>query len=156
MMPALLGGLFIGILSGLPIIGICNCCCLWIISGGALAAYLEQQNQPQSLTLAQGARVGLIAGIIGAVLWLLLDSVLSPIQARFVGEVMRNARDLPPELQDLLETVEAGQGPGIVYAFVLMCLCVIVAAIGGMIGAAYFKKDVPPALGGPINPPPIP
>jgi len=30
------------------------------------------------------------------------------------------------------------------------------AAVGGAIGAAYFKKDVPPALGGPINPPPIP
>ena len=59
MMPALLGGLFIGILSGLPIIGICNCCCLWIVSGGILAAYLEQQNQPASLTLTQGARVGL-------------------------------------------------------------------------------------------------
>ena len=156
MMPALLGGLFIGVLSGLPIIGICNCCCLWIISGGVLAAYLEQQNHPQSLTLLQGARVGLIAGIIGAVLWLLIDSALSPIQARFVGEFMRNARDLPPELQDILATVEAGRGPGIVYGFLLMCLCVVVAAIRGMIGAAYFKNDVPPALGGPINPPPIP
>ena len=98
MMPALLGGLFIGILSGLPIIGICNCCCLWIVSGGILAAYLEQQNQPLSLTLTQGARVGLIAGIIGAVIWLVIDSALSPIQARFVGDFMRSARDLPPEL----------------------------------------------------------
>jgi hypothetical protein len=31
----------------------------------------------------------------------------------------------------------------------------IISTIGGMTGAAYFKKDVPPALGGPINPPPI-
>ena len=156
MMPALLGGLFIGVLSGLPIIGICNCCCLWIISGGVLSAYLEQQKQPQSLTLSQGARVGLTAGAIGAVLWLVLDSALSPIQARFIGDFMRNARDLPPELQTILDQVEAGRGPGIIYSFFLMCLCAIVATIGGMIGAAYFKKDVPPALGGPLNPPPIP
>ena len=155
-MPALLGGLFIGILSGLPIIGICNCCCLWIVSGGVLAAYLEQQNQPVSLTLAQGARVGLIAGFIGAVIWLVLDSALAPIQARFIGDFMRSARDLPPEFQDMLESIEAGSGPGIISGFLLLCLSSVVATIGGMIGAAYFKKDVPPALGGPINPPPLP
>jgi len=45
-MPALLGGLFIGVLSALPVVQICNCCCLWIIGGGLLAAYLQQQNQP--------------------------------------------------------------------------------------------------------------
>ena len=156
MMPALLGGVFIGVLSGLPIIGICNCCCLWIVSGGVLAAYLEQQNQPVSLTLAQGARVGVIAGIIGAIIWLLLDTALAPIQARFVGEFARNARDLPPELLDMLDTIEAGKGPGLIYGFLLLCLSSVVAMIGGMIGAAYFKKDVPPALGGPVNPPPIP
>jgi hypothetical protein len=156
MMPALLGGVFIGVLSGLPIIGICNCCCLWVVSGGILAAYLEQQNQPVSLTLAQGARVGLIAGIIGAVIWLVIDSALAPIQARFVSEFMRGARDLPPELEGLLESIETGTGPGVIYGILLACLCAIVSTIGGMIGAAYFKKDVPPALGGPINPPPLP
>ena len=38
---AALGGLFIGVLSALPIVGAANCCCcLWVVSGGALA--LEQ------------------------------------------------------------------------------------------------------------------
>ena len=59
-MPALLGGLFIGVLSALPVVQICNCCCLWIIGGGLLAAYLQQQNQPVSLTLAQFKKRGLI------------------------------------------------------------------------------------------------
>ena len=35
----LLGGLFIGILSALPVISWGNCCCLWVVSGGVLAAY---------------------------------------------------------------------------------------------------------------------
>ena len=52
--PALLGGVFIGVLSTLPIINIGNlCCCRWVISGGALAAYLLQQNQPEPITGAQ-------------------------------------------------------------------------------------------------------
>ena len=40
----LLGGLFIGVLSALPIINLANCCCLWIVGGGAIAAYLGQQE----------------------------------------------------------------------------------------------------------------
>ena len=157
MMPALLGGLFIGVLSALPVVQLCNCCCLWLLTGGVLAAYLEQQNRPVSLTVAEGARVGVIAGIVGTVIWFVIDSALGPLQARFVGELARNIRDLPPELQDWMEMVESGGGGGNVGGLVLMLIfSAIMSTIGGMIGAAYFRKDVPPALGGPINPPPLP
>jgi len=65
-------------------------------------------------------------------------------------------RDLPPELQDFLDTAEANRGSS-VFGFVLMLIFgSLFAAIGGAIGAAYFKKDIPPALGGPINAPPLP
>ncbi len=48
MLPALMGGLFIGILSSLPYIKGGNvCCCLWVVSGGLLAAWLMQQNTPR-------------------------------------------------------------------------------------------------------------
>jgi len=62
---AALGGLFIGVLSALPIVGAANCCCcLWIVSGGALAAYLEAQQQNRTLTGGEGAAVGALAGVI--------------------------------------------------------------------------------------------
>ncbi len=48
--PALLGGLFIGVLSSLPVIGIANCCCLWVILGGMLTVYLEQQAIESALS----------------------------------------------------------------------------------------------------------
>ena len=55
---AALGGLFIGVLSALPIIGAANCCCcLWIVSGGALAAYLQVQQENRTLTGGEGAAV---------------------------------------------------------------------------------------------------
>ena len=38
--PALFGGLFIGVLSALPIISAGNClCCMWVVAGGMLATY---------------------------------------------------------------------------------------------------------------------
>ena len=37
--PAFWGGLFIGVLSALPLVNAGNCCCcLWVLCGGALAA----------------------------------------------------------------------------------------------------------------------
>ena len=42
--PALLGGVVIGVLSGLPFVNIGNCCCcLWVVAGGVLTVYLQQQ-----------------------------------------------------------------------------------------------------------------
>ena len=49
--PALIGGLVMGVLSALPIISAGNvCCCLWVVSGGAIAAYLFQQERAAPIT----------------------------------------------------------------------------------------------------------
>jgi hypothetical protein len=44
-----------------------------------------------------------------------------------------------------------------VFGFVVMLFCgVVFATLGGVLGAAFFRNDVPPALGGPGEPPPLP
>jgi len=56
-----------GVLSALPVISAGNaCCCLWVVSGGVVAAYLFQQNTSRPITPGDGAMVGLLAGFIGA------------------------------------------------------------------------------------------
>jgi len=161
MQPVLLGGLFIGVLSALPIVQLCNCCCLWIVGGGVLAAYLQQQNQPAPLNVTGGARVGLIAGIVGAFVWLLisqaLDAVMAPLQQRLADELLRSASDIPPNVRAWLESARAEGSGGYMFGFMLLLICgSIASALGGAVGAAYFRNDVPPALGGPIAPPPLP
>ncbi len=81
--PALLGGVAIGVLSALPVINIANCCCAWILFGGALAAYLMQQNHPEPVDAGDGAIVGLLAGVVGAFVWLVLFIPLTLIMAPF-------------------------------------------------------------------------
>lgn len=155
-----LGGVFIGVLSALPIVGVANCCCcLWIVSGGALAAYLEVQQQNRTLTTGEGAAVGALAGVIGAFVWLpivaVLATVIGPVQEALIEEFLRNARDIPPELRDALENMESSGSFGqfVFLFFFQLFIGTIFAAIGGIIGAMYFKKEVPPALGGTWVPP---
>ena len=161
---ALLGGAVIGVLSALPIVNVANCCCLWIVGGGVLAAYLEQQSEGKSITVGHGAFVGLIAGIVGALVWvfasLAVDVFMAPLQQRMVEEMLRNASDMPPEVRAWLETVgERASTPFRYVAGFLFHLFAgaIFATGGGAIGASYFKRDdVPPALGGTPLPPPLP
>ena len=39
---------------------------MWVVSGGAIAAYLLQQNQSTPILPGDGALVGLLAGLIDA------------------------------------------------------------------------------------------
>ena len=96
--PALYGGLFIGVLSALPIVNMGNCCCcLWVVAGGALAVYLRQQNMPYAVTSAEGALMGLLAGLIGGVIAALISipmmAVMGPFQQRMIEQILNSRAD---------------------------------------------------------------
>jgi hypothetical protein len=149
--PAFLGGLFIGVLSALPLINIANCCCLWVLGGGVLAAYLMQQNYPYAITAADGALVGLMAGVIGGVIGAIISIPMDAMMAPFARQVMERIAanpDMPPETRDFLESMSTG---GItVFRIVLRLFFGVIvggifAMLGGLLGVALFKKkDLPP------------
>jgi len=85
--PALIGGVVLGLLSVIPFVSAANvCCCLWAILGGMLATYLYVKNSPTPATAADGAVLGGIAGLVGAVISVILGI---PI-AMAMGPTMRN------------------------------------------------------------------
>jgi len=156
--PALLGGLFIGVLSALPVVNLFNCCCLWIIGGGVLSAYLLQQNQPTAIQVADGALVGLFAGLFGGVLGTVLSIPLERMTNQFarglIEQVLDRAHDVPDELRSALENF--GTGPTLM-AFKFFTSAVIGAIfgmLGGILGAAIFKKGPQPSPPGTIDVPP--
>ena len=172
--PALMGGLVIGVLSSLPIISAGNCfCCMWVISGGVVAAYLLQQNQSAPLSPSDGAVVGLLAGLIGAGISLVIsipvNMIFGPMQAEWMQRVTSSAGDMPPEVQSMIENMQRSGGfsmLGVLMNFVFMLFAgVIFGSLGGLLGALFFKKDGPPPptppvpqtpFGGePFNPPPF-
>jgi len=160
MQPALIGGLVMGALSALPIVSAGNiCCCLWIVSGGIVAAYLLQQNQSAPITQGDGAFVGLVAGIIGAGVYLVLSIPISIMVAPFERAFMQRMIELggggmPPQLRDFSMTYVGGAAR-LTLGFVLMLvLGAIFSTIGGLVGALIFRKQAPPAQPGVIDVPP--
>jgi hypothetical protein len=164
--PAVVGGVVMGVLSALPIIAAGNlCCCLWLVSGGAIAAYLLQQNRSEPLTPADGAIVGLMAGLIGAVVRFVvaipIDLMLAPMEQAMLQRIL-DMGTLPPEARDVLERY-AGRGGEVSIAYVLISgfvglmlwlfLGAIFSTLGGLVGALIFKKETPPGTIEIIPPP---
>jgi hypothetical protein len=147
--PAFFGGLVTGVLSALPIVSAGNyCCCLWVVTGGLLAAYLLQQDHAEVLTAGDGAIVGLLAGVFGAIIQAVLsipiEMVVGPIERQIIGRLteMSGARGSSP--------LDFGV-PGAVGAVVLRVLAFIwtlvvgsvVSMIAGVVGAAVFARPQP-------------
>jgi len=151
--PAFFGGLFIGVLSALPLINVGNCCCcLWVLCGGALTTYLMQQNHPYALKVEDGLLGGLIAGVIGgaiaAFLSIPLQMAFGDFQRRFIEE-MANRPDMPEETRRIFENIAMRSGAigamRVVSALIGICVDAVFGMLGGLIGVALFKKkDLPP------------
>ena len=150
--PAFWGGLFIGVLSALPLVNAGNCCCcLWVISGGALAAYLRQQSSPAQIDAAEGALVGLMAGAIGGVIATVLSIpfqlYVGPYQRELMDRILANNPDVPPEARDYVQRFAGGTAFRLVGMVVSIVIDVIFGLLGGLLGVAIFKKNTPPPPG---------
>jgi hypothetical protein len=156
--PALIGGVVMGVLSALPIIAAGNiCCCLWVISGGVVAAYLYQQNQTAPITPSDGALVGLLAGLTGAlvvfILSIPLDLLVAPMEQAMIQRILDRG-SLPADARDIVERYgrSGGMGPAFFFLRKILALMMwallggIFSTLGGLIGALIFKKQTPPGV----------
>ncbi len=170
--PALVGGVLLGVLSALPLISAFNClCCAWVIAGGLLAAHLYVKDSPMAVTLGRGVALGLLTGIIGAIVdtvfTIPLHMALSRFGMSFTGqmrEVLEQIPNLPPESKDAMRSLLSGSG-GVSFALIILTgifklvIYSIMAMAGGAIGVAVFEKRKPgggPGYYDPPMPPPPP
>ena len=144
--PALIGGVFIGVLSVIPFVSAANlCCCLWAILGGLLATYLYVKNSPIPAGAGDGAVLGVIAGAIGAVIYLVIGIPVAiatgPMMQDMVVSLMRN---LDPQQADLLRRNFEAQGtalaPVIIQAMIGAALLFVFSILGGLLGVPIFEK----------------
>jgi hypothetical protein len=153
--PALLGGLLIGVLSSLPIIKIGNCCCLWVIAGGMLTVYLQQQAKPEPVETGEAVLGGLIAGLIGAVIVCIVQYieflVIGPIVQGALDNVRQQLEDnpqVPPGVRDFVMNMISGKGMVAMWALFTLPIYAVFSMLGALLGTAFFRKKLPPVAQG--------
>jgi hypothetical protein len=148
--PAILGGLFIGVLSSLPVVRGANvCCCLWVVLGGLLTVYLQQQNRPDPVETSDAVIGGLIAGLIGAVITVAGQAIMltftGPLVQDQLQQALEAARDLPPEIRQFVTNLTSGHNLLLLSLAVDVPVFAVFGMLGALLGTAFFKKKVPPA-----------
>jgi hypothetical protein len=148
--PALIGGLVMGVLTALPIIAAGNaCCCLWVVSGGVVAAYVLQQGQAEPITQSDAALAGLLAGIVGAFVYLVLSIpitiLLAPMERMMLQRIVERMSNMPPEFREFATSYVGGAVRLIVGFVFWLFVGAIFSTLGGLLGAAIFRKPLPPA-----------
>ena len=142
LMPALIGGLVAGVPMVLPVGILRMGCIVWGVLGGVLAAMQYVKSSRTPVRPADGAIIGALAGVFGAVLFLFLGMPLTYAMSGGSGQVI------------------IGNRPYGVGAFIALgglfgaVLLIISAVIGGLIGSAIFEKRKPGANTPPPAPPP--
>jgi len=160
--PALIGGVFLGVLSVIPFVSAINiCCCLWAILGGMLASYLYVKSSATPAKAGDGAVLGAIAGAIGAAISLVVGIPISYAMGGTTRNLMLRLMESvnPQQAEMMRQQIEASGnsiGAAIINGVILAVLLFIFSIIGGLIGVAVFEKrkdalppPPPPGTGGP-------
>jgi hypothetical protein len=143
MKAALIGGGVAGLLSIIPLVG--NCCFLWALLGGFLAVFIYLKGAPGPLAPGDGAKLGLRAGVVGAIIYLIIALPMWLISG---GAAMSQAM----QESGTGNAVGTGMlaGLGIFMVVVVAAVIVGLTAAGGLLGAAILGKGA----GAPPPPPP--
>jgi hypothetical protein len=154
--PALAGGMFLGLLSSIPILSAANLlCCMWVLIGGGIASYLLTRQRPSGITYGDGAFAGVLSGLFGAVVGTVLQIPVQIISARLfdsqrdrIEEILRQFGVEGP-MRDWMVRIFSGEisiATVLFTFFANLLMWSLFAMIGGILTVAILnKRKNPPA-----------
>jgi len=163
LLPALYGGIIIGVLSEVPGLKLLNCfCCAGIMLGGFFAVLFYKKDLTPNMTplsSSDGLQIGALAGVFGAIFSLILSKVIMMIMGGPDIETVKGILDsmgltnqLPPGTMD---QIEQGMRSPLTFFAIIVSFIInpLFGLIGGLIGYAILKDKgaVPPQP--PVSPP---
>ncbi len=164
-MPALYGGIVMGLISGIPFVNLINCfCCAGILLGGYLSVFFYKKDLPESIPLTNkdSLQLGALAGVIGAVISIVLSVLTIYTIGNISGEAMYDfvcgmydrfgiLEQMSQDQLDQLAAMKAAEfdPTNIIFAFIIDPLF---GLLGGLIGYSTLK---PKPGTKPAAPPPV-
>lgn len=125
------------VLSSIPFVSAVNCLlCGWFWIGGIFGVWLYRNFTKVTLTTGRAAVMGLVAGLIAAVLTTLLGFIFRGGTIPITPEQMAQLEEVMGESAQIFADPTSMLLIGAVFSLILYP---IFTAIGGMIGAAIFK-----------------
>ncbi|HYR88998.1 MAG TPA: hypothetical protein VE422_33295 [Terriglobia bacterium] len=149
--PALAGGMFLGLLSSLPVIQLGNCFfCMWVLGGGGIAAFLLTKQRPEGITYGDGAFGGVLSGLFGAGVATAVSIPMRIITARVFGDqqqaLEQAMKDVPGwegPVRDIMLRIASPEISAVTIIatfFMNLIFFALFAMIGGILAVAILNK----------------
>jgi len=133
---AVMVGAVAGVIGAVPLLDLCNVCCLWIIAGGFAASYIYGRGK--TIEPADGAIIGvlfgLVYGIVVTVMGLLVTTSLKMLTAGAGGLFSEQIDFFGVQIGEPLRTL--------MLAFFNILLGMVFGAFGGALATTTTKEDV--------------
>jgi hypothetical protein len=167
LLPALYGGVIMGVISAVPFLNLLNClCCAGIMVGGLMSVFFYKNDltpSMPSLTSSDGLQLGALAGVFGAIVGTILHALtlaaFGGVGSETVMQILRSFGDqMPPQVLDQIESLMQHSGGfsglSILWTFLTsIILDPLFGLLGGLIGYSLFKAK-PEMVN--VQPPPPP
>lgn len=162
---ALFGGAAIGLVSGIPVISLVNCCCCaGILAGGVLTYYLYREEHVEGMLPLESSDaliLGIMAGVIGAFVQAVIHGLLVLLFAGAQEELMRSimskiidrlesSGSFPADALDQMRdqvarsVKESNTMWGVMLnLFMSLIIYPIFAMLGGLLGYGIFRSKKP-------------
>ena len=151
LIPAIYGGIIMGVLSGVPFLSFLNClCCAGIMLGGFFAVMFYKNNftpDTPSFTSNDCMTVGALSGVFGAIVGTLLTALFMKLFGNIMGEKLMEILkgmdlNMPDEFWEKMEE-SVNEGASAFILIVRFCgslvLNVLFGLLGGLIGYQVYK-----------------
>jgi hypothetical protein len=148
--PALTGGMFLGVLSSVPIIQAGNCFfCMWVLLGGGIATVMLTRQRPSGISYGDGAFAGVLSGLFGSVVGTLLQMSFRAIASGLFEsqqqqlEQMLNQVGAEGPMRDWILRSMSGEISATTVAFTFFANLIafsLFAMIGGILTIALLNK----------------
>jgi hypothetical protein len=145
--PAAMGGMFLGVLSSVPIVSIGFC--MWILLGGAIAAQQVSRQRRSGVTYGDGAFAGVLSGLFGSLVGTTIQMCFRVIAAPFFAsqqqqlEQILNQMGVEGPMRDWVVRAASGEISLTTVIFTLFSNLLafsLFAMIGGILAIAILKK----------------
>jgi hypothetical protein len=148
-----IGAVVTGVLSASYLSFINTICCLGVIIGGVVAVQQYTRRTGRVLESGDGAVIGALAGVGGAVLGSLFDAALRPlnldstsISQGMMEQWMQGMEGQSGMSPEMMQQFQGGSGGIMMFLVGLgfsVVLYAIFGAIGGALGTAFFGDERP-------------
>ena len=148
LMPALYGGIIMGVISSIPVLSLVNClCCAGVMFGGFMAVFFYKKELLPGMApltssdgLQLGALAGVFGGVVGSLLTLIMLKVIGNVNGQMIMSMMESLRNsMPSEKWDEMQMDVLATELSVFKIVMGLVIDVIFGLLGGLIGYSILK-----------------